>query len=153
MKSRRRGLGRSSPAKVAICLAEEGKRRILKSGLMPRKSPSGGSKSSQGRLRISGTSEAMTRNRRAPTGTAAVIFSQDEASQRSKSCFPRALWASASISGLQLLLEERAKAAGDLPHRLRIRQRKALVAGESGSVKLDMKEISAVGTLSRFLYG
>ena len=101
MKSRRRGLGRSSPVKVAICLEVEGKRRILKRGLMPRKSLSLGSKSSQGRLRISGTSEAMTRNRRAPTGTAAVIFSQDEASQRSKSCFPRAFWAPASFSGLQ----------------------------------------------------
>jgi hypothetical protein len=51
------------------------------------------------------------------------------------------------------LLEERSKAAGDLSHRLRIRQRKALVAGERGSIQQDMKEIGTVRKRSRLLYG
>jgi hypothetical protein len=51
------------------------------------------------------------------------------------------------------LLEDGAKAVRDLPHSLRIGQRKTLVAGERGSIQQDMKEIGTVRMLPRFLYG
>ena len=51
-------------------------------------------------------------------------------------------------AGWCVLLEKGAKAAGNLPHGLRVRQGKALVADESFSIEQDMKEISGIGTLS-----
>ena len=101
MKSRRRGLGRSSPVKGSSFFSDPGRRRMAKSGSSPRNSPSGGSSSSQGRLRISGASEAIVRNRVLPEGTAEQIFSQEEARKRAKSWAPRAASAPASISGRQ----------------------------------------------------
>ena len=101
MKSRRRGRGRRSPAKGASFFSDPGRRRMAKRGSSPRKSPPGGRSSSQGRLRISGASEAMTRKRVLPEGTAARIFSQEEARKSSKSWAPRAASAPASISGRQ----------------------------------------------------
>ncbi len=67
----------------------------------PGSRPPGGSSSSQGRFRISGASEAMTRKRVLPEGTAARIFSQEEARKSGKSWAPRAASAPASISGRQ----------------------------------------------------
>jgi hypothetical protein len=69
---------------------------MAKSGSSPRKSPPGGRSSSQGRLRISGASEAMTRKGMLPDGRATQIFSQEEARKRAKSCAPRAAWAAVS---------------------------------------------------------
>ena len=101
MKSRRRGRGRSSPLKDSSLFSDPGRRRMANRGSSPRKSPSGGNSSSHGKLRISGASEAMTRKRVLPEGTAARIFSQEEARKRAKSWAPRAASAPASISGRQ----------------------------------------------------
>ena len=48
---------------------------MLKFGSMPRNSPSGGSRSSQGRFRIAGMSEDMTRVRLEPGVAAALTLS------------------------------------------------------------------------------
>jgi len=74
---------------------------MAKRGSSSRKSPSGGSSISQGRFRISGSSEAIVKKRVLPEGRAARIFSQEEARKKPKSWAPRAASAPASISGRQ----------------------------------------------------
>ncbi|MDD1759137.1 MAG: hypothetical protein LUQ44_00870, partial [Methanothrix sp.] len=93
--------GRRSPGKGDSFFSDPGRRRMAKRGSSPRNSPSGGSSNSQGRFKISEASEAMTRKRVLPEGTAERIFSQEEARKSAKSWAPRAASAPASISGRQ----------------------------------------------------
>lgn len=92
---------RSPSSKGVSLLSDASRRRMAKRGSSPRNSLSGGSSSSQGRFRISEASEAMTRKRVLPEGTAEQIFSQEEARKRAKSWAPRAASAPESISGRQ----------------------------------------------------
>jgi hypothetical protein len=140
MKSRRRGLGRSSPKKGASFFSDPGRRRMAKRESMPRKSPSGGSISSQGRFKISGEDEAMTRKRGLPEGKAALIFSQEAAQEEGKEL--------GSQGGLGSGVEERGEASGDLPHCLRVLSGEALVGEDWIAVEGDVEEVSGVGRCS-----
>ncbi|HNY35479.1 MAG TPA: hypothetical protein PKK68_12535, partial [Methanothrix soehngenii] len=107
---------------------------------MPRKSPfgEGGSNISQGRLRISGTSEAMTRNRREPTGTAVRIFSQNESQPEVEEPHAQCPLGLVVFFRPVATLEENGKTARDLTHRLALWVGEALVASNGIAIEENM---------------
>ncbi|MGB3458641.1 MAG: hypothetical protein WBB08_04985 [Halobacteriota archaeon] len=107
MKSMRNGRGRSCPTNAVSVLSGNGKRRMLNFRSKPRKSPSGGRRSSQGRFRMSATSEAMTNERRVPTGTFFVILLQDCASHNLNNSVPRAFKLSDVMRGCRVRCSNR----------------------------------------------